>query len=131
MLFSRRPYPVTERVVVRTVTSSSIEDQEREKRVTDFVKKAESEYVRLEIMCDEIRQRKLRGEVRVYDEVEYARFRGNQETIKNSIAMITGADHIMTGVRLERMAPARKHEVMPMTSFMTGSSPLYAEKVKG
>lgn len=130
MFFNRRPKPVTERVVVRTVTLSSLEDQQREKRVNDYVKTAEDEYVRLEVLCDEIRERQQKGTEGYYDGHEYARFRGNQETIKNSIAMVTGADHIITGVRLEKLADARKREAMPMTSFMTGLTPLYAEGVK-
>lgn len=126
----KRPVSVEERVVVHTVTRSSLEDQQREKRVNDYVKTAEDEYVRLEVLCDEIRERQKQGKEGYYDGHEYARFRGNQETIKNSIAMITGADHIITGVRLEKLADARKRETMPMTSFMTGLTPLYAENAK-
>jgi hypothetical protein len=126
----KRPVPAKERVVVHTVARSTVEDQQREQRVNDYVKTAENEYVRLEVLCDEIRERQQKGTEGYYDGHEYARFRGNQETIKNSIAMITGADHIITGVRLERMADARKSERLPMTSFMVGLSPLYAESVK-
>ena len=54
---------------------------------------------------------------------------GAMNAIADAIALITGDDRIIVGVRLDRASQARRGETFPYTSFTSGLRPIYAETV--
>jgi hypothetical protein len=132
--FGRKKTTAPAQVIIRTVEVAVAANPKQDARVASYLDKAVDEYARLTAERDAqfliAEQNLAAGDMNRYgaSAQKLGDLAGQQRAILNSIALLTGQDHITLSYRLPKEAEARvaSGEVFPMTSYLSGSTPLWA-----
>jgi hypothetical protein len=133
-MFGRKKPTTQPQVVTRIQYVTAAANPEQDARVASYLDKAYSEYARLTVERDAqfalAEANRAAGDMNRYgaSTQKLGDLAGQQRAILNSIALLTGQDHITLSYQLPKSAEQRiaSGEVFPMTSYLAGSTPLWA-----
>lgn len=121
----------SEKTVYRTVTELVVNplNVELEGRQGNMVELARKEYARLSVEVDVTLRKQESGVVLFPSEKEDMCVKlGQMRVISDMVALATGKDHIVVGAQLERFARSQQSQEQPMTSWISGLTPLWESK---
>lgn len=124
-------HKTSEKTVYRTVTELVVNplNVELEGRQGNMVELARKEYARLSVEVDVTVRKQESGVVLFPSEKEDMCVKlGQMRVISDMVALATGKDHIVVGAQLERFARSQQSQEQPMTSWISGLTPLWASK---
>jgi hypothetical protein len=134
-MFGRKKPATQPQVITRIQYVTAAANPEQDARVSAYLKNAYSEYARLTVERNAqfviAEQNRAAGDMNRYgaSTQKLGQLGGQQDAILNSIALLTGQSHMTLSYDLPKQAEQRiaSGETFPMTSYLSGSYPLWAE----
>lgn len=118
----KKPQPKTvelvRTVVVHTETPQAVEVRARQEKFTEA---ATNEYCRLAVRANQELTAKEAG--RGHSQFHLDQALAQMHVLSQSIAVVSGEDHILCAVRLERLARSRRGDNFPLNSYLGAGGP--------